>query len=259
MDSDSGAGFLQGDIAEILVYNRALSILEQSQVETYLGKKYGLQISNNAYEYFQGLIDEFRIFDRLLSVQEVQDDMNSAYPIDRTVASYSFEKVQGSQALDTHNVVKGRFGAAIRFDGNNVDAGNIANFAPTSPIVVSLWAFRTSSNSQMHILGKRNGCGVGGINYQLVSSSGSLSFGGDTGINTGIDLPVNTWTHLTASFDGARFRFYINGGMVGQAVDGALGPSNIASFLIGNSGSCPTTQSFQGFLDEVRILNVAVS
>ena len=41
----SGAEFLTGDIAEIVVYNRALSATERKAVEFYLGSRYGVAIS----------------------------------------------------------------------------------------------------------------------------------------------------------------------------------------------------------------------
>lgn len=41
----SGAEFLTGDIAEVVIYNRALSAAERKQVERYLGARYGVAIS----------------------------------------------------------------------------------------------------------------------------------------------------------------------------------------------------------------------
>lgn len=38
----AGANFLNGDIAEIVVYSRALSVIERANVETYLAAKYAL-------------------------------------------------------------------------------------------------------------------------------------------------------------------------------------------------------------------------
>lgn len=50
LSADNGAGgffyvhYLDGDIAEVLIYTRALSASEESSVETYLAKKYGLTL-----------------------------------------------------------------------------------------------------------------------------------------------------------------------------------------------------------------------
>ncbi|MBI2076734.1 MAG: LamG domain-containing protein, partial [Candidatus Aenigmarchaeota archaeon] len=52
--------------------------------------------------YFNGTIDEVRVYNRALSAAEVAEDMNSPYPIDRPVASYSFEKIVNNKAWDTH-------------------------------------------------------------------------------------------------------------------------------------------------------------
>jgi hypothetical protein len=38
-------GFAQADIAEVLIYNRVLSSVEQQQIEAYLSAKYGITVA----------------------------------------------------------------------------------------------------------------------------------------------------------------------------------------------------------------------
>jgi hypothetical protein len=160
----------------------------------------------------------------------------------------------------------GLVGQAFSFDGAGAfvdvpDSPNLS-FGASSSITVDLWAFRTGTNPVMHLMGKREGCsGINAsINYQMALNTASgegLAFGSGFGNEaaTGMDLPLNTWTHLAGTFDGTAFRFYINGVLAATAA-GTLGPINTAPLEIGGSGTCAT---FAGLIDEVEIFNRALS
>jgi len=166
--------------------------------------------------------------------------------------------------------VVGKVEQAFSVDGNAgsfvevPDAPNL-NFGSTSPITVDLWAFRISTAPAQHIMGKRNDCGFSGldINYQMGFDSregAGLFFGAYQGsVSTGVDLPLNTWTHLAATFDGSTFRFYINGQLAGTGT-GTLGQTFAVPLTIGTSGTCHQFgQGFGGLIDEVEIYNRALS
>src|SRR5262245_17669065 len=89
-------------------------------------------------EYFDGLIDEVRIYDRALRPAEVRADMATAIPRsspsarpspDGLVAAYAFDSASGRHATDAsangndgtiegaEPTWRGRFGRALRFDG----------------------------------------------------------------------------------------------------------------------------------------------
>ncbi len=154
----------------------------------------------------------------------------------------------------------GQVGQAFQLDGIddfvNVPDSNNLDFAPTAPITVDAWVFRTGSASVMHILGKRDGCSS--FNYQMAfDTANGLQFNSSSGgVFTGVQLPMNQWVHLAATFDGTTFTFYIDGTQVATGT-GTLGPVNTAPFRIGASGTCGST--FAGLIDEVEIFNRALS
>lgn len=154
----------------------------------------------------------------------------------------------------------GKVGQAFSLDGVNdyVEMPNPTyfNFGRTSPMSVSLWAYRTGSASTMHLLGKRDDCGATGMHYQLALDTGGLGFfGGSAGAKVACQLPRYAWTHLAATFDGATFRIYTNGYLAAIGA-GTLGPQATTALRIGASGTCGNT--FAGLLDEVAIFNRAL-
>ncbi len=153
----------------------------------------------------------------------------------------------------------GQVGAAFSLPGGSAavqvpDAPGL-NFSSNAPMSVELWAYRTGSGTPMHLLGKRSGCGTdpATIHYQMAfDATSGLSFGA---VSTGVQLPLDTWKHLAATFDGTNFIFYIDGQAVATNT-GTLGPKNTQPLLIGGSGSCA---AFAGLLDEVALYDRALT
>lgn len=141
----------------------------------------------------------------------------------------------------------GLVGQAFRFDGVDdfvevPDAANL-DYAAGAPFSIELWAFRTSTASVQHLLGKRIGISAGDYNYQLPFEN--------------VDLPLNTWTHVAHAFDGDMYRVYFNGVLVFMGeVGNRIGRANDATLRIGTSG---TAQPFGGLIDELRLYDRAIS
>jgi hypothetical protein len=234
-------------------------------------------------QFFSGLIDEVSYYNRALSGAEVQSIYNAGSagkcvtpqctsPPAGLVAWWPGQG-NANDVVGTNNgtllngatFAPGEVGSAFSFDGANAVAqiadSPALSIAPGSALTVELWAYRTSTNSVGCLLGKRIGCGDNsGINYQM--AYGGLDFGlcfgaghGDQ-VLPGIDLALNTWTHLAGTFEGGTYKFYINGQVVGTATGMTLGPTNSAPLEIAGSGSCA---HFGGLLDEVSIYNRALT
>ena len=155
----------------------------------------------------------------------------------------------------------GQYALAFSFDGTgNVVIPNAPalSFSPNSPMSAEVWAYRNTSGGTMHMVGKRVSCGS--MNYQLAFNEGSgegLVFGNGIGdeVATGVHLPIGSWHHLVGTFDGATYRFYLDGQLIGSTA-GSLGSPNSQPLLIGDSGDCA---GFQGLLQNVRIYSVALT
>ena len=70
-------------------------------------------------------------------------------------------------------------------------------------------------------------------------------------------LPLNTWSHLAATYDGATLRIYVNAVQVAsQAVTGSIVTSSNPLNVGGNS---VWGEYFAGLIDEVRIYGRALT
>jgi hypothetical protein len=71
------------------------------------------------------------------------------------------------------------------------------------------------------------------------------------------NLPLNTWTHLATTYDGATLRLFVNGTQVAtKAVTGSAVTSTGALRFGGNS---VWGEWFAGTLDEIRIYKRALT
>jgi hypothetical protein len=149
----------------------------------------------------------------------------------------------------------GEVGQAFSFDGGDSavqipDSASL-DFATNAPMTIELWAYRTGAETTMYLLGKRD-ANCGSVQYEIgFDPYNGLSFTvGNGSVATGVQMPLNTWMHLAATFNGVHsLAFYTNGTLAATGI-GNLGPSNSAPLIIGNSSICA---GFTGLIDEVSI------
>ncbi len=239
---------------------------------------------------FLGYIDEVRIYNRTISSTEaaalyasgavkiggLNSQINSGL-----VAYWPFDGINviGTTAYDkstnTNNgtlnssptLTEGKLGQGISFSGgSSVTVANHATINPGSAWTLSTWVYprdTTAGNDQYPLI---KGTTFGEwldfcINCNSSSGYIVIPIAWDDvrrTYYTGITLTINTWAHLTQTFDGTTFRVYKDGVLlysdtnVGSGVNGVSG-----TFTIG--GQAAGTVPFNGIVDETRLYNRALS
>jgi hypothetical protein len=197
------------------------------------------------------------------------------------VAAYSFNEGSGISVGDatgkghtgtlsgaTWNT-QGKFGNALTFNGVNswVTVADANDLDLTTGMTLEAWVFPTAAataTTWRNVLIKERS---GGEVYNLYADTDThvptlyvvraANPGTPVGLSGATQIPLNTWTHLTATYDNAMLRLYVNGTLVrSSAMSGALLTSTGALRIGGNS---VWGEFFQGSIDEVRIYNRALT
>jgi hypothetical protein len=190
------------------------------------------------------------------------------------VAAYGFNEGLGTSVADASGngnlgtiagatwTVDSKFGQALSFDGNDrVNINDSNSLDLTTGMTLEAWIKPSASSTVFTtvILKER----PGGLAYaQYVDSTTHanvyVNVGGEAGVSSPAVLPLNVWTHVAVTFDGAMMRVFVNGAQVAtRARSGSLLVSTGALRIGGNA--IWTAESFRGVIDEVRIYNRALS
>jgi hypothetical protein len=191
------------------------------------------------------------------------------------VAAYSFNEAVGTVVSDasgngnggaingaTWNAA-GKFGSALLFNGtsNSVTVSDAALLDLTTGITLEAWVKPSALANWRTVVLKENGSGLAYALYASDSSShpsGWINRGSDIDVTaTTSVLALNTWTHLSTTYDGTAMRLYVNGVQVAtRAITGATAVSSSPLRMGGNS---VWGEYFAGLIDEVRIYNRALA
>ena len=237
---------------------------------------------------FNGLIDEVKIYNYALTSDEVKQDYNagSALQMGQTsqtigntttsleycipgdtsyctspIAEYKLDEGSGTSANDTsgnNNTVslenspswaQGKIGKSIQLNGSN-QRGNAGNNINATNITIESWVYRTSNNTNQGIVRKDPIYALSLYNNTIqVAPGNSWTF-----YDTGISLPLNTWTHIAWAYNGTLMKVYINGQFVwSYSLTGTL-PTNSNPTYIGYDAN---GWWFGGKIDQIKIYNYA--
>jgi fibronectin type 3 domain-containing protein len=194
------------------------------------------------------------------------------------VAAYSFDEGSGTAVADLSGKGNGgtisgatwtgagggKFGSALSFDGVNdwVTVADANTLDLTTGMTLEAWVnpsalgtswrtavFKETTNYYAYALYGNTG---------TTRPSGNLLVAGtDFDQRGSAALPVNAWSHIAATYDGASLRLYVNGTQVGtQAASGSISASTGVLRMGGNN---IWAEWFQGLIDEVRVYNRALS
>jgi hypothetical protein len=197
------------------------------------------------------------------------------FAVPQPVASYSFNENQGivvddssgnnnnGSAINTAWDLNGKYGSALSFNGTDsiVSINNSSSLNLTTGMTLEAWIKPASLSKWKNVITKeRPNHLVYGMyaNTNTNRPSGEISIGGsNTTIQGNSQLPVNAWTHIAVTFDGSNLQIFVNGTQVAaQSVSGSI-TTSANPLRIG--GNLVWGEYFSGFIDEVRIYNVALS
>ncbi len=205
-------------------------------------------------------------------------------PAGGLVIAFGFDEASGTTALDTSGSglngtireavrVPGKTGGALSFDGVNdwvtVTDTTGSPLDLTTGMTIEAWVNPAAMSGWESIVLKERGAGL--LSYGLYAHDGAPLSGGfaapagyirtgsaDQAVRGTDPLPLNAWTHIATTYDGATMRIYVNGVLVAsRAQGGNIAVANGALRIGGNASF--TGEFFQGLIDDVRIYNRALS
>ena len=245
-----------------------------------------LRIGGNSVwgEFFAGLIDEVRVYDRALTAGEIATDMNTSISgaagadnqqLAGPVLALSFNEEAGATATDSSGngnhgtlagatrTTAGKFGGGVSFNGISdvVTVADAASLDLTSGMTLEAWVQPSAATDWRTAILKET---AGGLAYALYAHTDASAPGAFINLGaldqaaTGIGaISTTDWTHLAATFDGATLRLYVNGVLVRSvALNGSIVTSAGALRIGGNS---VWGEFFAGLIDEVRVYNRALT
>jgi hypothetical protein len=191
------------------------------------------------------------------------------------VAAYSFNAGSGNTVADSSGnnnngtrsgatwTTAGKYGGALSFDGVNdrINISDSNSLDLTTAMTLEAWVRpETVSGWRTVVLKER----TGHLNYALYGSTSSGKPSGEITRSNGsrevtgtAALPLNTWTHLATTYDGANLRLFVNGNQV--AIFATTGNILTSSGSLRIGGNAVWGEYFGGLIDEVRIYNRALT
>jgi hypothetical protein len=191
------------------------------------------------------------------------------------VLAYSFDQGSGTTVPDSSGKGNtgtltsttwssaGKYGGALSFNGSSswVTAADNATLDLSNGMTLEGWVNPTATGTVWRtVLIKQN---TNALVYSLYANTDTQRPSGHVFTSTEFDtrgtaaVPLNTWTFLSASYDGATLRFYVNGTQVSsKAVTGSM-PNSTGVLRIG--GNSVWGEYFAGLIDNVRVYNRALS
>ena len=192
------------------------------------------------------------------------------------VAAYNFDEGTGTSVADasgngntgtTSNTTwstTGKYGKALTFNGTNswVTVADNASLHATNGLTLEAWVNPTSNPSGIwqSVIMKQH---TGDLDYALYRSNGTGKPEGVIYTTAERELPgttsmtLNTWAHLSETYDGTTMRLYVNGVQVASKAQ--TGNINVSNGVLRIGGNSIWNEYFKGMIDDVRIYNRALS
>jgi hypothetical protein len=191
------------------------------------------------------------------------------------VASYNFDAGTGTTLADTSGTgnngtitgatwsTAGKTGGALSFNGtsNYVQVADSNSLDVTTAMTLETWVFPTALGTAWRtVLFKTT---AGGMVYSMYANQdttrpiGQVNIGGERSAVGTAALPLNAWSHLATTYDGAAVKLYVNGTLVATTATTGNIPTSTGVLRMG--GNAIWGEWFAGLMDDVRIYNRALT
>lgn len=262
---------------------------ESISVSTTTGKcRIGSHLGNSSF--WQGKIDDVRIYNYARTQKQIVEDMNAGHPVGGSpvgsqVGYWKFDEGYGTTAYDSspHGndgtltgttlpewTSDGKFGKAFNFNGGEerIDVGNIEAFDLFSQAsTISFW-IKKSNQERMIPMAKfhYDGGNSKGWMFDFDSNYSRVNIADGSGYAWQPQFGAiddDTWYHITLTFDdSSRQAIPYTNGVQGNSVtipEGEFVPASLYSMTIGSRPDSTTWNPMQGLIDEVKIYNSALT
>ncbi|MFA6050579.1 MAG: LamG domain-containing protein [Candidatus Paceibacterota bacterium] len=245
--------------------------------------------NGNPTREFAGKIDEVRVYNRPLSVAEIQSLYQSGgrkinVSQNRTgssldtglVGMWSFngQDISGATAYDrsgngNNGTISGaipgigKIGQTLKFDGvdDYVEIPDSSLWDFSGAFTWSAWIKLTSAPGQWDGVISRDGTSPYPI-YLRFANSSLIDFGIDNSgsLTYALSPSIGRWYHIVALWDGSSTkRIYIDGVDVAQNAQATAPTATNDALYIGLDYLPGNSRNFPGYIDEVRVYNRALS
>lgn len=234
-----------GHICEMLIYQGSLPFQNRQTVEGYLASKWGLQGMlpiSHPYRFVSPMSNNYDFTSSLINFEATNYSGSGTWSNTGLIgASYNAVVENGtpSKNIAGNGVV---FNGATNFLFPNVALGNAWT--------VSVWAKRTGANADNACILTQFWTGTGIMNFLMLFTSGAIQGGfynSQNRVGAATTMPLNTWLHLSYTWNGSNVITYVNGvstNVASQAVP-ALDANNpyrigrrwdLANYFVGEVG-----------------------
>jgi len=282
-----GGYYLDGAVAELLLFSTALTTNQRQQVEGYLAWKWGLQANLPVGHLYQTVspntINPLGITRNPLLTQvktsagfiqrvaAIPSGVNttgllSFFTFDNTVVDS-----QGTitlTAFGSPSYVAGRRANAIYLANEaNISAGTFPTYylrssynLPTS-FTVSLW-FNPTNTSRGNLFTSYNGFTLSSspnnaLNIYITGGAVYIAYAHVANNGAGFSITAGTWYNATITLNNGSFTLYMNGNQSGSTLSGS---PYISGFSVGDYVEhSADIYTYAGYLDDYRIYNRVLS
>ena len=233
--------------------------------------------SDASPRYFNGSVDEVKIYNYARSSKQITEDMNGGHPaggspVGSQIGYFKFDEGHDSAAYNSGSQTTtasingatwsndGKFGKSLTWSGSNLVSSTL-NYNSSKTFTISAYIKPTATGTFQDIIGTSMGnnmdsgiiLNTNDICYHDYSTSSS-----DYNIcSTTASVQLNQWQYVALTYDNGTINLYYNGKNI---KNGSFTKTDTAAgIIIGGNTSLLTGRTFTGNIDEVKIYNTALS